>query len=111
MREIKFNFYNTHTKQYTRWEESNAGMNMCSFQTHEHLKFLQYTGLEDEDGTEIFEGDIIDFGGGPYKVVYEKGCFYAWTPHDSEFLHLINHLSEVVGNAYENPEFLEEEKA
>ncbi|WP_342505661.1 YopX family protein [Sporosarcina sp. FSL K6-2383] len=71
-------------------------------------EFMQYTGLKDKDGREIYEDDIVEFGAGPYQVVYEKGCHYVHTPHDSEFLHVIKEsYIEIIGNIHSNPELLE----
>lgn len=77
---------------------------------------MQSTGLKDKNGKEVFVGDIIKCTRGcPHEVYLEKeygGTFiggmpavylkdlgegYAWTEHE-----------EVIGNIYENPEFLEE---
>ncbi|MEC0282300.1 YopX family protein [Terribacillus saccharophilus] len=59
-------------------------------------------------GKEIYEDDLIDFGGGPFQVRFQDGCFYAWTPRDSEFLHMI-HDAKVVGNVHDNPNLLANE--
>ncbi|WP_172931720.1 YopX family protein [Streptococcus sp. 79] len=80
------------------------------------LILMQSTGLKDKNGKEVFVGDIIKCTRGcPHEVYLEKeygGTFiggmpavylkdlgegYAWTEHE-----------EVIGNIYENPEFLEE---
>lgn len=80
------------------------------------VKLMQSTGLKDKNGKEVFVGDIIkctrgcshevylekEYGGtfiGGMPAVYLKdlGEGYAWTEHE-----------EVIGNIYENPEFLEE---
>ncbi|WP_262081200.1 YopX family protein [Streptococcus sp. Marseille-Q5619] len=82
----------------------------------DEIELMQSTGLKDKNGKEVFVGDIIKCTRGcPHEVYLEKeygGTFiggmpavylkdlgegYAWTEHE-----------EVIGNIYENPEFLEE---
>lgn len=85
----------------------------------------QYTGLTDKNGSKIFEGDIIrttnPYTGEVYVGVVEWGCYYAfgvgfviaWNADDNNDLNpsLFYWVSdvgvEVVGNAYDNPELLE----
>lgn len=76
----------------------------------------QYTGLNDKNGVEIYENDIVSCSMGcPHQVVWKEemgGMFlggmpgwylsglsdgYAWTKHE-----------KVIGNIHENPELLEE---
>lgn len=73
----------------------------------------QSTGLFDKNNTEIFEGDIVRVLDSTYTVFYdnERGS-YRLKPHDdrwnvdymSNFSHGGNF--EVVGNIYENKEYL-----
>ena len=113
MREIKFNFFDTIKKKYIRWGESNAGMSMSAFITHEHLESLQYTGLTDKNGREIVEGDIIQHQSGiRARVVYvpEHAAYLAHYILDGnakyEYLDFA-HSCEVIGNIYENANLLE----
>jgi uncharacterized phage protein (TIGR01671 family) len=67
-----------------------------------------YTGLKDKNSKEIYKGDIIDFFGEKYPVIYRAGGFwaeYSKTQKDHLFLYAID--SEVIGNIHENPELLE----
>lgn len=76
---------------------------------------MEYTGMKDMNGREIYEGDIMNHLGlyGPNFVVdYDRGIFhliYPGLPEHNNFyadLHkmLIHHA--VIGNIYENPELI-----
>lgn len=82
---------------------------------------MQYTGLKDKNGKEIYEGDrlkIVTYFDETHEVVVreEDGAFIIDTPyteeHDCTVLgwHINNfggHTVEVIGNIYENPELIE----
>ena len=75
---------------------------------------MQYTGLKDKNGKEIYEGDILlksyekdnkRINVTTYKVFFNAGCFMVVT--DDGRRHLLGDeitLLEVIGNIYENPE-------
>lgn len=78
---------------------------------------LQYTGLKDKNGVDICEGDIILILDQYYyrdikvPVVYSKGGFraefgsvYSLTDRGDK------NICQVIGNIYENPELLENNK-
>ena len=76
---------------------------------------MQYTGLKDKDGKEIYEGDIVNvnhYGGTPkYETVrfYTNAGFTGIHPFIDSGHHWASHRCEIVGNIYENLELLEGE--
>jgi uncharacterized phage protein (TIGR01671 family) len=82
------------------------------------VELMQYTGLKDKNGKEIYEGDIIRHDWGLNKITFEDYSFTA--EHIISFDGAFNcnlYLSdigsdcEVIGNIYENPELIEKAQA
>lgn len=81
------------------------------------LKLMQYTGLKDKNGTEIYEGDIIKYS---WESEQSEGhdliTIVEWDDENSGFDPLTKGREwrtdlfgiEILGNIYENPEFLED---
>lgn len=90
----------------------------CEVYLHE-VELMQYTGMKDKNGKEIYEGDIVttDLERNYLIVEYRNGAFmlncndgledyydifFATSDEPTE----IYKYGEVVGNIYENPEML-----
>ena len=77
-----------------------------------HIKIMQYTGLKDRHGQEIYEGDILrDDEMGLNVVRWEDGSFWLEMFYEGgqslmEHLSDYNEVCEVIGNIYDNPELL-----
>lgn len=71
----------------------------------QQVNLMQYTGLKDKNGKEVYEGDIITYGVSNYVVIFHKGCFCIKL-QDKDY-HIFNNLTiEIIGNIHENPELL-----
>ena len=126
MREIKFRAWDKVRKEM-RFEQVGEIGRIDLFFRRLHgveIDIMQYTGLKDKNGKEIYEGDILDGGYlNPltgqkvkhyYLVEFERGIFYAKligkSPYGDTFLYFQNKRSAIIGNVHENKELLEVEK-
>lgn len=92
-------------------EDFTKGKNNCCDVIPETVG--QYTGLTDENGTKIFEGDIVKYGDTVHEVVFEQrnGTAYFGLVYSSIETLSFGHYQdlkqiEVIGNIHDNPELL-----
>lgn len=129
MREIKFRVWDKNKKAmyndvYIKWlspelkratEYTYNDFGDLSFlQLNDALKndkeyiLMQYTGLKDKNGKEIYEGDILKAKsqGTEYigKVYYDEAQWFG----AGDYLHhaVKNSNAEIIGNIYSNPELI-----
>lgn len=154
MREIKFRAWDKDYKYMNHkvmvgnvWDEDNYHAHMVwvdaedvdyecesgwmNFDEHSNIELMQYTGLKDKDGVEIYEGDILKTfsninkytdslaediepkfeyttivrDGACFKTTYKKRPSYVLNENSGS---MVEHM-EVIGNIYENTELLERE--
>lgn len=113
MRSIRFRAWDKEQakmKKDFRFDEFN---DVNDYFADNDFVFMQYTGLKDKDGKEIYEGDILLLPNGNLGEV-SWGNFYA--SFDVTFSGAIPEeldirlagSSEIIGNIYENKELLDE---
>jgi len=67
----------------------------------------QYTGLQDCDGKEIYEGDIVEIGDRKREVIFNMGMFYIDENYgDIVPISEVDNIIKVIGNIFENPELI-----
>jgi uncharacterized phage protein (TIGR01671 family) len=117
MREIKFRAWDLDAadRMYS-WEEIKRHFN--EHLEHERVVVMQYTGLKDKNGKEIFEGDVLKSNASYDRVFWneDKWCFEVMKRHKdkggwiagfiSSGLKIAAEYNEIVGNIYENPELI-----
>ena len=103
-REIKFRAWDKERKEMFNDIDFHRPMTLNS-----HIKelqeygyiLLQYTGLKDKNGKEIYEGDILKMNSDGFnKTIGWRDDLFGWN------LKKEDHLSIVIGNVYENKELL-----
>ena len=117
-REIKFRFWNTNDKQMLQGSKSFHSNQF----SEERWIPMQFTGLKDKKGKEIYEGDIIEWicnngfpkGDKRGGVVEFEGCEFFIRCYGNiqkifngfSFDSIRKHSFKVIGNKFENPELL-----
>lgn len=118
MREIKFRVFNKETKEMAeiqdfpsllfeekgRWFAMNGEKLFCNFMNG---VLMQFTGLKDKNGNEIWEGDVLTDGVNK-DVVKWIDCDAGFSTR--EYMPILvdackwPNEAKIIGNIYENPE-------
>ena len=126
MREIKFRAWLKEERKMVNVETLFIGINrLCFgnsktedlfFRDFEEVELMQYTGLKDKNGKEIYEGDILFFRDEnmKYIVVWQDTAFIIKSIEIRKYSEKMCWLDdteiccEIVENIYENKKLLEE---
>ena len=137
MREIKFRAWDKSRKEMVTFELKDLDCGHIPWAGQlDDMVLIQYTGLKDKNGKEIYEGDVVAFDDvitaddtlgiepngyifGPEDrevVAWDEetaGWAFKWS-EDEEWKYrrdshglLVDGMVEVIGNRFENPELLE----
>ena len=118
MREYKFRCWYCNKMRYdiTGFEfysEGNLSGVFIDGDFADEIELMQFTGLHDKNGKEIYEGDIVDvtrpciYETG--RIVFKNGCFFIKVKETLLALWECepnNYQLEVIGNIYENSNLL-----
>ncbi len=117
MREIKFKFWDI-SRELMKGDFDGFNENMGINEMFEYLQatkdyiVLQFTGLLDKNGKEIYEGDIVKKVYGSSTPIFavawhdERAMFIQHDGYNSALYEVAPELMEVVGNIYQNSELL-----
>ena len=114
MRTIKFRGWDLDNKVWLSPFRFNIRMNDGSMQLNGdneiigNIELMQFTGLLDSNGKEIYEEDIVKFWGGIGIIIYfEPYASFRIEYKKNDVFDINDGMDiEIIGNKFENPELL-----
>lgn len=122
--------------KFRAWDGMNGEMIYCDFNSRVKFilsdlykagKVMQFTGIKDRNGKDIYEGDVllwkpreIDSVSGVFpseksKVIFKNGCFClkvkghepeSFDYNSDDIKNNVMVFDEVIGNIYQNPDWI-----
>lgn len=116
-RPIRFRAWDTKVKRM--YNDIHTMPNFVDFLDDKYMQVMQYTGVIDKNGKEIYEGDIVapqdKEDASVAIIIIEGGCvrkkYIEWEDRTLEYPvwgDIDSEVFVVVGNIFENPELLNE---
>lgn len=114
-RVIKFRAWHTELKRMRYFTDFSKLLNRDSYMCVGDFEWMQFTGIHDKNGKEVWEGDVVKvrnwtpIGKKPTysKILVEYRQVSGSDDMGTDMVGFIDHSGdEVVGNIYENPELL-----
>ncbi len=114
MREVKFRLWNNIQDKMLPHKDIDFNF-LFDGDDHNDFNLMQYTGLKDKNGKEIYEGDVVaeenkDSEDNIYVCEFDNtdAKFIFCSPLDGEALEENNFASDlkIIGNIYSSPELL-----
>ena len=109
-RTIKFRAWDKTLNKIHSWSTIENHFTLEELLDDNFFEAMQYTGLKDKNGVEIYEGDILSYFGFEYEVTFEESAF-GWS-EDGQFYAFAEmaideiEKTKIIGNIYENPELV-----
>lgn len=115
MRDLKFRYYSHKSKEMRSWDDlQKLHVHTVFKMMQTECKLMQFTGLKDKNGVEIYDGDVLNKNSHNWVVVdcFESGSVKMnrvggkGASSNPRLTRWQAETSVVVGNIYENPELL-----
>jgi len=108
MRELRFRSWDSEKSEMLEVVDLSGPISTYKWLGKIDVEIMQYVGLKDKNGVNIFEGDILQNDNGPIsKVVFWEGAFCL--DFGTGLIHFNFapcRTKTVIGNIHENPELL-----
>lgn len=114
MRDIKFRAWHKQAKEMLFVGDKNGTthpLDCCAYAVSpnqgKYIELMQYTGLKDKNGKEIFEGDVVKVWNGNKTTIKHDGFQFCVGKSMRKMEYFEASYMTVLWNVYENPELME----